>query len=83
MSYYSRNYHNKQQDTTLVGFLLGCLTGLVLGTILGVLVAPHRGDITRRKIAHKAETTKDNMVEAMEGQLEILRDKGDRNGDTE
>lgn len=82
MGYYYRNYHKKQEDT-LAGFLLGCLTGLVVGAALGVLVAPHRGDITRRKIVRKAGETKDNVVEAVEEQLEILREKGDEHGTEE
>ena len=83
MGYYPRNYHHRQQDDTLTGFLLGCLTGFVAGAVLGILVAPHRGDITRRIIVRKAGETKDTVVEAMEEQIENLREKGDENGDAE
>ena len=50
----------------LIGCLVGCLAGLVIGWALGVLLAPHRGDITRRKVARKAGQTRDQVVEKVE-----------------
>ena len=47
-------------------FLLGCLAGMVLGAALGILMAPHRGDITRRKLARRAGETRDQVVERVE-----------------
>ena len=47
-------------------FLEGLLTGLVVGSALGVLFAPHRGDITRRKIRRKVEDTRDRVSEEVE-----------------
>ena len=47
-------------------FLLGFLTGLAIGTALGWLTAPHRGDITRRKIKRKIGDVQDQADEVME-----------------
>ena len=47
-------------------FLLGLLSGLIIGSALGVLYAPHRGEITRRKIRRKVDDVKDQMDEAVE-----------------
>jgi gas vesicle protein len=61
-------YHPHAGDGAgkFVGFLVGCLAGLVIGWALGVLLAPHRGDITRRKVARKAGQTRDQVVEKVE-----------------
>jgi gas vesicle protein len=50
----------------LESFALGLLTGLTAGSILGVLLAPHRGEITRRKIRRKVDETRDQVNEAVE-----------------
>ena len=47
-------------------FALGLLTGLVAGGVLGVLLAPHRGDITRRKICRKVDEARDQVEEAVD-----------------
>ena len=52
---YVRHHSSKNSSGSLIGFLAGCLAGIVFGAILGVLMAPHRGDITRRKLARRAE----------------------------
>jgi gas vesicle protein len=48
----------------LIGFLAGLLSGLMVGAILGVLFAPHRGDVTRRKLRRRAEELRDQVEEA-------------------
>ena len=48
-------------------FLLGLLSGLIIGSALGVLYAPHRGEITRRKVRRKMDDVKDQVDEAVEG----------------
>ena len=71
-----RRYHSGgNSNSQLVGFLAGCVAGIVVGGALGMLMAPHRGDITRRKIARKAEQTKDQVVEKVED-LMVHRIKG-------
>ena len=63
---YMRPYAQKDSHDTLVGFLLGCLAGVVLGAVLGIMTAPHRGDITRRKLVRRAGETRDQVVEKVE-----------------
>jgi gas vesicle protein len=65
--------HAEPEADQLAVFLAGCLAGLVVGAALGVLLAPHRGDITRRRLVRRAGQTKDQVVGAMEGLLEKQR----------
>ncbi len=79
---YRRNITHSGSASHLGSFLTGCVAGAILGGVLGVLLAPHRGDITRRKVARKAGETKDQVVEAVEDRLENLKaQKEERNGD--
>ena len=50
----------------VAGFVVGCLAGMVVGAAVGVLLAPHRGDITRRKLARRAGETREHVVERVE-----------------
>jgi gas vesicle protein len=62
-----RHYSSKNNNgSSLIGFLAGILAGIVCGAALGVLMAPHRGDITRRKLARRAGETRDQVVEKVE-----------------
>lgn len=79
MGYHLRN--NADSDTEQVlSFMAGCLAGLAIGGALGLLLAPHRGDITRRKITRQAGETKDQVIQAVEELMEKRR-KGTRDGD--
>jgi len=69
-----RRYHG-DSDSSLGSFLSGCLTGMVIGGVLGVLMAPHRGDITRRKIVRRAGETKDQVSEVVEDHITALKVK--------
>jgi len=59
---------NKQsrRGGSAVAFLWGLLSGLVIGGLLSLLFAPHRGEITRRKIRRRAEELRDQMGETAE-----------------
>ena len=59
--------------STIGTFLTGCVAGALVGALLGVIYAPHRGDITRRKVVRKAGATKDQVVEAVEEQMNSLK----------
>ena len=60
-------YHPKSSGQgNFIGFLIGCLAGIAIGWVLGVMLAPHRGDIMRRKVARKAGRTRDQVVEKVE-----------------
>ncbi len=63
---YMRHHNNRNSGGGLIGFLMGCLAGILFGAVLGVLMAPHRGDITRRKLARRAGEKRDQVVEKVE-----------------
>ena len=82
MSY--RRYDSRDgSNSQVVGFLSGCVAGLVIGGAIGLLMAPHRGDITRRKIARRAEETKDQVVEKVEDLMVHRREDVDDDVDEE
>ena len=47
-------------------FLIGLLSGAAIGAALGILYAPDKGEVTRKKIAKKAEDFKDDLYEKMD-----------------
>jgi len=63
---YMRHYNGRNSGGNLAGFLAGCLAGILFGAALGILMAPHRGDITRRKLVRRAGETRDQVVEKVE-----------------
>ena len=63
---YSRKSSTQESSGTLMGFVVGCAAGLVIGAAVGVLMAPHRGDITRRRLVRRANETKDEVVDRVE-----------------
>ncbi len=75
MGYYFRPPAPRHSDDGTVSFLVGCIAGLVVGGALGVLLAPHRGEITRRKIVRHAGEAKDQVIEVVEDQLENMRER--------
>ena len=77
---YSRHHHSGSNGQ-LIGFLAGCFAGMVIGGVLGVLMAPHRGDITRRKVVRKAGEAKNDVVGKVEDLMVHRRE--DENGDDE
>ena len=79
-----RRETQQDSDSGAGVFLAGCLAGLIAGGLLGLALAPHRGDITRRKVARKAEETKDHLMETVTNQMENLQaQKGIRDDDEE
>ncbi|MEW6750695.1 MAG: YtxH domain-containing protein [Candidatus Latescibacterota bacterium] len=47
-------------------FLVGMLTGLLVGTTIGMLYAPHRGEVTRRRLRRRVGDMRDQVDEAVE-----------------
>jgi len=66
MRHYNGRNSGGNSGGNLVGFLAGCLAGIIFGAALGILMAPHRGDITRRKLVRRAGETRDQVVEKVE-----------------
>ncbi len=50
----------------LPGFLVGCLAMLILGAVLGLLLAPQRGEVTRRRILRRAGAARDGVIDKVE-----------------
>ncbi len=63
---YKRFYPQSRRSSGLGAFILGLALGVVLGAVAGIISAPHRGDVTRRRLSKKAESTRDQIVEAVE-----------------
>ncbi len=61
-----RKSSTQESSGALMGFAVGCAAGLVIGAAVGVLMAPHRGDITRRRLVRRANETRDGVVDRVE-----------------
>lgn len=81
--HYMRHYSGRPSNNGLglIGFLAGCLAGIIVGAALGVLMAPHRGDITRRKLVRRAGETRDQVVEKVEDLMVHRAEDDDQDGD--
>jgi gas vesicle protein len=76
---YQRFYPQQNEPSGSGSFWAGLGIGVFLGAVLGLLSAPHRGDVTRRKIVRQADATRDQVVEAVEDFVE--RRAGSEDGD--
>tara|TARA_B100001094_G_scaffold295537_1_gene316963 strand:+ start:1459 stop:1710 length:252 start_codon:yes stop_codon:yes gene_type:complete len=63
---YRKFYPQSRRSNSLGAFILGLGLGVILGAVAGIIAAPHRGDVTRRRLSKKAESARDQVVEAVE-----------------
>lgn len=55
--------------------LLGIIAGLAVGATLGVLLAPDKGEKTRKKIISKSKEAKDKLKDSFDDFLDTVSDK--------
>ena len=60
---YPRNHSTNGTTTLLAGFV----AGVAVGAAIGVLLAPQKGEKTRRVIKDQAEETRDQLKKAVNG----------------
>ena len=63
---FGRRTRGPGRATRAAGTMVAWLVGLAVGALLGVLLAPHRGDITRRRLARRAEEARDHVRKAVD-----------------
>ncbi|MFQ5549694.1 MAG: YtxH domain-containing protein [Gemmatimonadales bacterium] len=59
----------------IVGFVIGVMVGVVLGASTALLIAPAKGDITRRRIRYRVRDMSDDALDRVE---QIKDDAGRR-----
>ena len=67
---YQRFYPQQSQPSGAGSFLSGFVAGAFIGVVAGILLAPHRGEVTRRKIVRQAGDKRDEVIEAVEDLVE-------------
>jgi hypothetical protein len=67
---YQRFYPQQSQPSGPGSFLSGFVAGALIGVVAGILLAPHRGEVTRRKIVRQAGDKRDEVIEAVEDLVE-------------
>lgn len=60
---YPRNHSTNGTTCLLAGFV----AGVAVGAAVGILLAPKKGEDTRRLIVRQAEETRDQVVKAVDG----------------
>ena len=55
--------------------ILGLLAGVAVGATLGILLAPDKGEKTRKKIISKSKETKDKLKEGFDDFLDTVSEK--------
>ncbi|MEW6752469.1 MAG: YtxH domain-containing protein [Candidatus Latescibacterota bacterium] len=64
--HHRRGTRSPDRSTQIACLLAGWLAGLAMGALLGVLLAPHRGDITRRRLVRRAGEARDQVREVVD-----------------
>ena len=64
--FYEKIYPRQRSTNGATTLLAGFVAGVVVGAAVGVLLAPHKGEETRRLIKRQAEETRDQVIKAVE-----------------
>ena len=67
--FYEKIYPRNNSTATdgITCLLAGFVAGVAVGAAVGVLLAPNKGEDTRRLIKDQAEETRDQVVKAVNG----------------
>ncbi len=65
--FYEKIYPKQHSTNGTTYLLAGFAAGVAVGAAIGVLLAPSKGEDTRRLIVRQAEETRDQVVKAVEG----------------
>jgi gas vesicle protein len=65
--FYEKIYPRNHSTNGTTSLLAGFVAGVAVGAAIGVLLAPSKGEDTRRLIVRQAEETRDQVVKAVEG----------------
>ena len=77
---YQRFYPQQQQGSGVGSFVTGFAMGAIVGGAGGMVMAPHKGDVTRRKIVRQAGEKRDEVMDAVE---DLIERREPANGDGE
>ena len=77
---YQRFYPQQQQGSGVGSFVTGFAIGAIVGVAVGMVMAPHKGDVTRRKIVRQAGEKRDEVMEAVE---DLIERRGPASGEGE
>ena len=77
---YQRFYPQQQQGRGGGSFVTGFAIGAIVGVAVGMVMAPHKGDVTRRKIVRQAGEKRDEVMEAVE---DLIERRGPASGEGE
>ncbi len=75
---YQRFYPQQSRSSGAGSFLSGFVAGALIGVVAGILLAPHKGEVTRRKIVRQAGDKRDEVIEAVE---DLVEHRPPSNGD--
>ena len=67
--FYEKIYPKNHSTNGTTCLLAGFVAGVAVGAAVGILLAPKKGEDTRRLIVRQAEETRDQVVKAVEGKV--------------
>ncbi len=65
--FYEKMYPKQHSTNGTTCLVAGFVAGVAVGAAIGVLLAPKKGEDTRRLIARQAEETRAQVVKAVDG----------------